>query len=83
MLRTVSKKVGQIDINTVGLPGFLRPARAMRNNPPQRGGLRHVNKFALKGQWIKIAPLFCIALSGRLFERDLPTALRWVVMQCP
>ncbi|MDR1141684.1 MAG: hypothetical protein LBL62_08325 [Planctomycetaceae bacterium] len=55
----------------------------MRNNPPQRGGLRHVNKFALQGQWIKIAPPFCIALSGRLFGRDLPTALRWVVMQCP
>jgi hypothetical protein len=55
MLRTVGKKVGQIDINTVGLKVFLRPARAMRNNPPQRGGLRHVNKFALKGQWMPSA----------------------------
>jgi hypothetical protein len=38
MLHTVGKKVGQIYINPVGLPVFLRPARAMRNNPPQRGG---------------------------------------------
>jgi hypothetical protein len=50
MLRTVDQKVGQIDINPVGLQVFLRPARAMRNNPPQRGGLKHTRNFALKGQ---------------------------------
>jgi hypothetical protein len=45
MLRTVSKKVGQIYINTVGLQVFLRPARATHNNPPQRGGLKPTLKF--------------------------------------
>jgi hypothetical protein len=29
----------------VELQVFLRPERAMRNSPLQRGGLKHVNKF--------------------------------------
>ncbi|MDR1140765.1 MAG: hypothetical protein LBL62_03665 [Planctomycetaceae bacterium] len=71
----------------------------MRNNPPQRGGLRHVNKFALKGQWISgewivdsgelsydsaCVPNYNIHCPFRaIVRRGLPTALRWVVMQCP
>jgi hypothetical protein len=50
MLRTVGKKVGQTYINPVGLQVFLCPEWAMRNNPPQRGGLKLSHNFALKGQ---------------------------------
>jgi hypothetical protein len=83
MLRSVGKKVGQTYINPVGLQVFFRPARAMRNNPPQRGGLRHVNKFALKGQWIKIASPFALPFQGDCSEGTYPPRCGGLIRVAP
>jgi hypothetical protein len=62
----------------------FRPERILHNNPPQRGGYENlINRRperAVVGHFSGFLHCPFRAMSGCEL---LPTALRWVVMQCP
>ncbi|MDR1270809.1 MAG: hypothetical protein LBK82_14940 [Planctomycetaceae bacterium] len=64
-----------IQLSRIAIFSFA-PQGAMRNNPPQRGGLNPPRQFRPE----RAMPIrFALIVAEKL----LPTALRWVNMRCP